>query len=427
MISKLFNTIKRILFGVLRRINTEYTIVFLYPRIYKKYARMPVDEKKVIFIESRLSELSNSFHLLYDKLYAETDFSIKCHFLRKAFASRKEYNHRCLELIKDMATAKYIFLDEATHIFSRFTIRPETVVTQLWHGCGAFKKFGYSTEGGTHGSSKKAKERYPTHKNYSHVTVSSPEVIWAYEEAMRYPENSGIIKATGISRTDIFYDNSFVEKSYNELYNLFPAAKNKKVILYAPTFRGNVERASAPDFLDLHKLKNALADKYVIIIKHHPLVRVRPEIDENLLNSFAVDFTDNMSIESLLCVSDICISDYSSLIYEFSLFEKPLVFLSPDLESYFDSRGFYYDYNELTPGPVFSSNEELIKYISEIDTRFNKRDIIEFREKFMSSCDGNATARIIDTVFGESFNKYKKSVPLPKDSYHIIHNADSHQ
>ncbi len=425
MFTKLVKTFKRIITGIFRRINTEYTIVCLYPMLYKKYSKLPVDENKVIFIESRLPVLSNSFHVLYDKLYRETNFTLSCHFLRKTFVSRKEYNRRCSELIKEMATAKYVFLDEATHIFGRFTVRPETVVTQLWHGCGAFKKFGYSTEGGTHGSSKAAKERYPTHKNYTHVTVSSSEVMWAYEEAMRYPHEKGVVKSLGISRTDIFFDESFISKSYEKLYELFPQAKNKKVILYAPTFRGNVENAEAPDILDLKILNKSLADDYVVIIKHHPLVKSRPSIPEELSDTFAVDFSDSMSIESLLCVSDICISDYSSLIYEYSLFKKPIIFLASDLKNYFDSRGFYYDYESLTPGPVFASSEEVADYISDIESRFNNQEVTDFCNRFMSACDGKATERIIDTVFGISYNANIKNKILPEDDYHNIPSSDS--
>ena len=159
-------------------------------------------------------------------------------------------------------------------------------------------------------------------------------------------------------------------------------------------------------------------------MKHHPLVRKRPKISEELLNNFAVDFTDDMSIESLICVSDICISDYSSLIFEYSLFERPMIFLAHDLETFFDWRGFYYDYDELTPGPIFSTNEEIIDYISNIDSRFNKQEVIDFRNKFMSACDGHATERIIETTFGNEYDKHKKSVPLPKNDYHLTPSAD---
>lgn len=423
-IRSFFKRIKKFLRGKYNRLYTEYVIAHLYPSIYKKYSKEPVDEKKVIFVEIRLPKLTNSLQLMYDNLYANTDFELHCHFLRNTFVSKKEYRERCKALIRDMATAKYVFFDEATNITGRFVTRPETVTTQLWHGCGAFKKFGFSTADAIFGASRKDMERYPFNRNYTHVTVSSPEVIWAYEEAMQYTRESGVVKALGSSRTDIFYDKDFLKEAYDILYERFPAAKGKKVILYAPTFRGRVAKAKSPDVLDLNMLHEAFGDEYVVIMKHHPLVRVRPEIPEELIGNFAVDFTDDMSIEALLCVSDICISDYSSLIFEYSLFERPMIFLAHDLEEFFDWRGFYYDYNELTPGPIVSTNEEIIDYIENIDQRFNKQEVIDFRNKFMSACDGNATQRIIDTAIGEAYKKYMKSSPLPKDNYHLIPSAD---
>lgn len=419
-----FRKIKNFIKGKYNRLYTEYVIAHLYPRIYKKYSQQPIDEKKVVFIEIRLPKLTNSFQILYDELYANTDFDIHCHFLRNTFVSRKEYRERCIAMIKDIATAKYVFFDEATNVTGRFVTRPETIITQLWHGCGAFKKFGFSTADAIFGASRKDMERYPFNRNYTNVTVSSPEVIWAYEEAMQYTRESGVVKALGSSRTDIFYDKNFIAKSYNLLYEKFPEAKGKKVILYAPTFRGRVARAKSPDVLDLTMLHDSLGDDYVVIMKHHPLVRKRPEIPEDLNGSFAADFTDDMSIESLLCVSDICISDYSSLIFEYSLFERPMIFLAHDLTEMFDWRGFYYDYDELTPGPIVSTNEEIIEYISNLDERFNKQEVIDFRNRFMSSCDGHATERIIETVFGEEYNKNKKETPLPKNDYHLIPSAD---
>lgn len=424
LIKRKINKVHKFIRGKINRLRTEYLLAYLYPKIYKKYSKQPVDENKVIFMEVRLPKLTNSFQLLYDELYANTDFDIHCHFLRNTFVSKKEYKERCKAFIKDMATAKYVFFDEASNIYGRIVTRPETIITQLWHGCGAFKKFGFSTADAIFGASRKTMERFPFNRNYTHVTVSSPEVNWAYEEAMQYTRESGVVKALGSSRTDIFYDKNFISKSYETLYERFPAAKGKKVILYAPTFRGRVAKAKTPNVLNLEMLYEAFGDEYVVIMKHHPLVRKRPKISEELLNNFAVDFTDDMSIESLICVSDICISDYSSLIFEYSLFERPMIFLAHDLETFFDWRGFYYDYDELTPGPIFSTNEEIIDYISNIDSRFNKQEVIDFRNKFMSACDGHATERIIETTFGNEYDKHKKSVPLPKNDYHLIPSAD---
>ncbi len=95
--------------------------------------------------------------------------------------------------------------------------------------CGAFKKFGRSTAELKFGSSAATLDKYPNYENLTHVTVSSPEVIWAYEEAMHLPK--GIVKATGVSRTDLFYDSEFVESRRQKLYEIMPEAKDKKVIM----------------------------------------------------------------------------------------------------------------------------------------------------------------------------------------------------
>ena len=387
--------IKNLFIRIRSRICTEYTIMLLYPFIYKLHSKEKTEKNKVIFIESRLAELSNSFRYLYDKLEENGTFVLKKHFLRKTYVSGSEYIRNCKALIKDMATAEYVFMDEATHIFAKIKLRPETKLVQLWHGCGAFKKFGYSVNDGKFGASQRAKTRYPVHTNYTLATVSSEEVIPHFEEAMNL-KNKNIVRATGVSRTDIFFSDRFINDSYNKLCNLIPEAKDKKVILYAPTFRGNVEAAEAPDRLDITKMAEELSQDYILIIKHHPLVKSRPEVR----NDFAFDFSDKMSIDELLCVSDICISDYSSLVFEYSLFERPMIFFAYDLKEYFDSRGFYYDYNELTPGPVVASTDEIISYISNIDSNFDKNTVIRFKNKFMGACDGKATERIIKEIFG---------------------------
>ena len=151
----------------------------------------------------------------------------------------------------------------------------------------------------------------------------------------------------------------------------------------------------------------SLHEDYVLVFKHHPIVHKRPEVPQEY-STFARDLSDTMTIEDLLFVSDICISDYSSLIYEYSLFEKPMIFFAYDLDDYFDWRGFYYNYDELTPGPVYKTNEEMRDYIEHIDERFDREEVRKFKERFMSACDGHATDRIMKMFFEPSLEKYKK-------------------
>lgn len=376
----------------LRRIRKHYRYKVYFPKVYSSYCTEPVQENKVLFLEMRFTKLSNSFELIYKALEESGEYNLKCSYVQFNFIRGREFTQRVNEMLKELATAKYVFVDDASLILSSIPLRKETVAINLWHACGAFKKFGRSTAELKFGSSAATLDKYPNYGNLTHVTVSSPEVIWAYEEAMHLPK--GIVKATGVSRTDQFYDKEFVESRKQKLYKIMPEAKGKKVILYAPTFRGHVATASSPDRIDFERFCRELGNEYVIVCKHHPFVKNPPIIPEELQH-FAKDLTKYLSIEDLLCCADICISDYSSLVFEYSLFEKPMIFYAYDYDNYCDWRGFYYDYSEFTPGPVVQTEDELLNSIKNIDTQFDKQKVIDFKEKFMGSCDGHATERII--------------------------------
>ncbi len=386
-----------------------YLMKKVLPREFAKYSNLPIDENKVIFVEHRLPYLSNSFTYLYDKLAAETDYDLHIHYLRSAFVSYRQFTKNCKKLYKDMATAKYIFVSETIDVMGSFDRREGQKMVQLWHACGAFKRFGMSTGDMIFGMSTADQRRYPGNKNYTCVTVSSPDVMWAYEEALDMKDRPQLIKPLGTSRTDIFYEKETVDTAFEHLYELFPAAKGKKIILFAPTFRGRVRSAKTAELFDPDLFYEAFKDEYVLIMKHHPMVRKLPELPAYMDKSFAYDATKTMTIEDLLCVSDICISDYSSLIFEYSLFTRPMLFYAYDKDLYDDWRGFYYSYEELTPGPVFTTNEEMVDYIQHVDERFDPKVVEAFREKFMSACDGHATERImLDTFGAENLEKHKR-------------------
>ncbi len=413
----LLKDVKKRLMKICKRLIRFGKFRVFYPLYYKRCSKKPCQMDKVIFIEHRYTTLSNNYHLLYDTLAGNYTFHLHTHFLREGFVGGMESVRRCLAMIRDVATAKYVFVNEGSVITGCLPIRKETIVTNTWHGCGAFKRFGFSTADLIFGDTRKGMQRYPTYKNYTYVTVSSPEVVWAYQEAMGMEDSSRILPI-GTSRTDVFFDPLFRKKAFRRLCQVIPGAENKKVILYAPTFRGRVVSAKAPDMLNLSIFQEALASEYILLIKHHPVVKRRPQIPAKYAD-FAYDVTTLLSIEDLICVSDLCISDYSSLIYEYSLMERPMLFFAFDLEEYFDWRGFYYDYSELTPGPVMTTNREMVEYIQHIEERFDSKQIRDFREKFMSACDGHATERILKQVFGECLAQHQRQTPIP-DAYHLV-------
>lgn len=410
MVNKIISLIKksfayRIYLRAVKKYNT-FTIDRIYPLIYKIYSRSPVNENAVLFIEYTHPYMTESFICLYDELKNGYSYDTECVFCMNNVGSRGQQRKRMRKIIRKAAGAKYIFFNEGNDRFSRIKFRPETRVTQLWHGCGAFKRFGLSSADLKFGATREYMKTHPFYNGYQTVTVSSPEVVWAYEEAMGYTRESGAVKPLGISRTDVFFDEKFRKASYDMLYAAVPRAENRKVLVYAPTFRGNVNSAAAPNFLDIGRLYERLKDEWVLIIKQHPHVKNRPGIPEEY-GAFAFDVSDSIPINNLLCAADVCVSDYSSLVFEYSLLERPMLFLAPDLDEYFDWRGFYYDYYEMTPGPVVKTTDEIADFIDALPGSFDREKVISFRNKFMSSCDGHSTERIIREVFEDS-EKHRK-------------------
>lgn len=377
------------------------TFRVLFNGIYCIHAKKPVHRDKILFVEVREPALSDNFQLLYKSLKKEKKYCIHKHYLRSGFTGRLDYIRRCSAMLKDLADAGYVFLNEGCNVIGSIPMRSETVLTQTWHACGAFKKFGFSTAELKYGESAQELKQYPYYGNTTYVTLSSPEIAWAYEEAMLLQDRKECLKPTGVSRTDVFFQKKFLSHAREHFYQCVPFAKDKKVILYAPTFRGHASHAESPDCLDVPKLKKALGDAYVLVCKHHPFVSNPPVIPKDC-EDFARDVTKELPIEELLCVSDLCISDYSSLVFEYSLFERPMIFYAYDLEDYFDWRGFYYDYYDLAPGPVVRTNEELIEQIRKMELSFDGCQVRAFRKRFMSACDGHATQRILQLVFQET-------------------------
>jgi CDP-ribitol ribitolphosphotransferase len=312
-----------------------------------------------------------------------------------------EYFMNAVDYIREAATAKAVFITTANRLMSQFDLRPETRLIQLWHGVGMFKKVGFSTlDSEGFGRSAKSREVYNDYRNYTDVTVAAEEQIWTFEDAFHISRDTGIFKPIGISRTDVFFDEEYRKERRRRLDEAFPECKGKKIILYAPTFRGRVAQATAPDELDIKKMAEKLSDDYVLLIRHHEVSKVFPKIPEEVEGSFAFDMNRNniMSTDGLLSIADILITDYSSLGFEFAVMEKPMVFFAYDLEEYLDTRGMYYDYSEITPGPVCKTTEEVADYIADIDNRFDRNAVREFREKYVGACDGHATERTIALI-----------------------------
>lgn len=374
----------------------ERVIKVEIPAVYAEEAKKPVVDK-VIFMENGGSPSPTGYHLSKE-IQKQGKYKVVYRGLHVRKVSDAEYYLNALNFVRDLATAKAVFLSTANDLLSQFDLRPETKVIQLWHGVGMFKRVGYSTMDNVHfGKSRKEREEYNQYRNYTYVTVAGEGQVWAFEDAFHISRDSGVFKPIGIARTDVFFWEGYHQEQLDKLYKEFPQCEGKKLILYAPTFRGAVAKAKAPDQLDIRMLAENLPDDYVLLIKHHGLCRERPPIPEGLENVFAFDMNTSkvLTIEGLIAIADIMITDYSSVGFEFAIREKPLIFFAYDLEDYIDKRGMYYDYEDITPGPVCKTTEEIVDYICNIEERFDIEEVRAFRKKYVDACDGHAIERTI--------------------------------
>ena len=370
-----------------------------YPWYYKKCASTPLKKGGVLFVEPMYFELSNNLQLLYKELDENYDYNVRALILGHARTRWLKKIFENISVIKEVAEADYIFISNTSSLINVLPLRKETQLVQTWHGCGAFKKFGFSIGGGAGANGNY--ELFKLHSNYSHVFVSGTEAVEPYVDAMRLQDHREIVHPDGVSRTDVFFDEANKAEAFEKLYSLYPEAKGKKIILWAPTYRGAVRKARSPKGFKLDQLYEGVnSDEYVVFIKRHPLVKKRAYIPEEVPENFVFDVTKTLSIDDLMFVSDICISDYSSLVFEYSLFNRPMIFFTPDLEDYYDRRGFYYPFKDFVCGPICYDIEQVIDAINSIDS-FDLERVAAFREKFMTGCDGHATQRLLNRVFGE--------------------------
>lgn len=356
----------------------------------------------IIFADAHHDQRPENVKFLYRRLseYAEEKtgkMQIKELYLNYQTASPAKVTRHMLEFMKLYARAECVIVCDNFLPAASCRKRKETRVVQLWHACGALKKFGYDTTDDIpkqyHGN---------VFRNIDLVTVSSPKCVSPFASAMRL--NPECVKPLGVSRTDVFFQEGWKENCRREFYRFYPEANGKKIVLWAPTFRGNPGSPRTIE-LDLNKLQEQLGEEWLV------LSRVHPHMHEHYLQSDC-----KIPTERLFPVVDVMIADYSSLIFEYLLFDKPLVLYVPDLTEYQERRGFYLEFSEI-PG-VQVKNESMLPSVIEQEylaycqqKKYNKvqSDENQMRQKkreqfiqtYMQNCDGHATDRILEYIIKE--------------------------
>lgn len=292
-----------------------------------------------------------------------------------------------------LATSEYILQDDVFLPLSYLKFRKQVKDIQLWHGTGTIKKFGQDSN---RGRLKELEKR--ANRNITHLIINSGKMKKQYSGAFGIEETK--VFPYGLPRTDTLFDKNKLEEKTREFYKEYPLLKDKKLILYAPTFRD--EEAENPKIeLEIDKFLAQINGEFVLGLKLHPFVAQGFSLTKEQEEKFKgrlYDFSHYKDLNTLLAVSEMLITDYSSIVFEYCLQGKPMIFYAYDLKKFSDlGRGFYKPYNLFVPGPIAETTEELIELIKE--KSFDYEKIEAFKMEYYEYLDGKSTQRITKNIF----------------------------
>ena len=364
---------------------------------YRKHAKYKGD--KILFASGSRAEIGGNEQFVYERMVERgLDKQFKFYFDFKPSIDAKRSFAKKFRFTRLLATCDIIMIDDYYPDIYKFDYDPRVKVIQLWHACGAFKSLGFE---------RMDKPGAPplntrVHKCYTHMPVSSHHSALHHAEGFCIDESK--FYPIGIPRTDIFFDEEYKKKTITRMYEEFPRAKTaKKVYLYAPTFRGdNALNAYFPfEKIDFERWGEFLKerDEY-LIIKMHPFVREKIQIPEKY-KDYMCDAASYREVNDILFIVDALITDYSSIIYEFSLLGgRPMYFFAFDQRMYEATRDFYEPYEETVPGKIVKTFDELLDALAKEE--YSKEALEAFVKKNFTYTDGKATDRVIDQlILGE--------------------------
>lgn len=303
----------------------------------------------------------------------------------KPSLSAKRPLRDALRLPRMIAAASTVVLDDFYPMIYPLKIRRGTKLVQVWHAAGAFKQVGHSRAGLPGGPPPHSE----THKNYTHAIVSSEAIRADYSEAFGITIDK--VLPLGMARADVFSDEAQIAELRAETRAELGVAEDERLVVFAPTFRGNGQRTAYTDrTADWGRVAAELGDGWRVAVRPHPFTPPT-KFAEHVL-----DAANGFDMTSVLAAADVLVTDYSSAIFEYALLRRPVVFFVPDLEDYSDARSFYRPFEDYLIGPAVTTEHELVEAIRTADVDDQKYD--EFLNEFCSALDGKSTERIVRDV-----------------------------
>lgn len=350
-------------------------IVLGFFSIFLRFVK--VKPNQVTFISLTTDKLTGDFKAIYDELTQYEGLEIKLNLLKfkKNLWGDFLYFLNCIKQLFLINASKVVIINDNNYIISNFK-KNDVKVIQIWHACGAVKKFG-----------NEISRQYKI-ANYDYVLATSK--AWQHVYARSFGVHPDNVIPLGLPRTDELFNHDLVKQNQNSMLQQYPILKDKYVILYAPTFRGNIIKGLKYDSVDLVKVIEALPENYVLMYKMHPLLgNLDMGQHERLLNM------NNELLNALMCIADCLISDYSSIVFDYSILHKKMVFYLSDLQDYQSTIGLNVLPEEL-PGVICTNEDNLIEELN--NPSFDEDKIDAFKDKYFFYQDGQNAKRIAKFV-----------------------------
>ena len=273
--------------------------------------------------------------------------------------------------------------------------RPGTRYLQTWHG-SPYKSMGYDQPQLQFGTPDVRQRFARDIGRWTHFCVQSPFAEEVFTRAFRHDAES---LEVGYPRNDplLQYDAAAVK----ELRSRLELPDDRRVILYAPTFRDSrrVMRTMTGMPLNLAQMSDLVGDSCYLLIRAHYLDRERIAAR---YSNFARDVSDHPDMAELLLCADGLITDYSSVMFDYALLRRPMLFYAYDLELYSQTRGSYFNLEAEAPGPVVRTEEEVVAWLADPDTPHaaHQERYEAFLQRFCTFETGRAAEQAVDAVFG---------------------------
>lgn len=379
--------------------------------IYKQNSFLKkIDNNIMIFASFNGKAYSDSPKAIYEKLIKNEQYKNYTF----VWGFNNPDNYKWLEknsntiIVKFMSSTYQKYLAKAKYWIFNFRVadyiypKKKQIFVECWHGT-PLKRLGYDIENTTNAmnSKKEIIKRYKMDaKKFTYFISPSKFASEKFMSAWNLKKfnKENIIVEEGYPRNDYLYTHTIDDvKKFKEKLGI--ANDDRKIILYAPTWRDNQHTANIgytyKTEIDFEKLQQELSDKYIILFRAHYLIANTFEFDK--YSDFIYDVSSIDDINELYVISDILITDYSSVFFDYANLKRPIIFYMYDLETYRDDiRGFYFDIDEL-PGNIVKTEKELIDEVLNISAsefEYNEK-YRKFNEKYNYLDDGKATERVI--------------------------------